>query len=38
MDTTGSGEKIVEKHLEKYLTPLGVWALSFGSAVGWGLL
>ena len=25
-----------EKHLEKYLSPIAVWALSFGCAVGWG--
>ena len=24
------------KRLTKYLSPLGVWALSFGSSVGWG--
>lgn len=25
-----------EKRLNKYLSPLGVWALSFGCSVGWG--
>ena len=25
-----------ERHLTKYLSPLHVWALSFGCAVGWG--
>jgi hypothetical protein len=24
------------KALSKYLSPLGVWALAFGCAVGWG--
>ena len=29
-------EHTEERRLEKYLSPLGVWALSFGCAVGWG--
>ncbi|MBO4337383.1 MAG: amino acid permease, partial [Lachnospiraceae bacterium] len=31
-----SREHAEERRLEKYLSPLGVWALSFGCAVGWG--
>ena len=34
MDTAESGT--VQKNLDKYLSPLNVWALSFGCAVGWG--
>ncbi len=28
--------KVEQNKLTKYLSPLGVWALSFGCAVGWG--
>ncbi len=34
MATAESGT--VQKNLDKYLSPLNVWALSFGCAVGWG--
>ena len=35
METAESGT-LQSKNLQKYLTPLNVWALSFGCAVGWG--
>ena len=33
-----SNDKIIQTHskLKPYLSPLNVWALSFGCAVGWG--
>ena len=34
METAESGTE--QKNLNKYLSPLNVWALSFGCAVGWG--
>ena len=34
MDTAESGTE--QKNLNRYLSPLNVWALSFGCAVGWG--
>ncbi|MCR5321628.1 MAG: amino acid permease [Lachnospiraceae bacterium] len=29
-------KQVQEEHLGRYLSPLSVWALSFGCAVGWG--
>ncbi|MBQ4482841.1 MAG: amino acid permease [Lachnospiraceae bacterium] len=36
MENTGLEENSRQRRLEQYLSPLSVWALSFGCAVGWG--
>lgn len=36
MGNTGLEENSRQRKLERYLSPLSVWALSFGCAVGWG--
>ena len=36
MGNTGLEKNSRQHKLERYLSPLSVWALSFGCAVGWG--